>query len=118
MNEEYGQAKNRAALLSLLAACLLTAIKLVVGIATNSLGILSEALHSGLDLLAAAMTLYAVRISSRPADDRHPYGHGKIENLSARRSCCSLSASGSFMRGWAVSCRVTRPWPRPSGASS
>ena len=83
MNEEYGQAKNRAALLSLLAACLLTAIKLVVGIATNSLGILSEALHSGLDLLAAAMTLYAVRISSRPADDRHPYGHGKIENLSA-----------------------------------
>ena len=82
MNEEYGQAKNRAALLSLLAACLLTAIKLVVGIATNSLGILSEALHSGLDLLAAAMTLYAVRISSRPASlrswqDREPVGPGR-----------------------------------------
>ena len=59
MNEEHSQAKNRAALVSLLAACLLTAIKLVVGIYTNSLGILSEALHSGLDLLAAAMTLYA-----------------------------------------------------------
>lgn len=83
MNEEHSQAKNRAALVSLLAACLLTAIKLVVGIYTNSLGILSEALHSGLDLLAAAMTLYAVRLSSRPADARHPYGHGKVENLSA-----------------------------------
>ena len=70
-------------MVSLLAACLLTAIKLVVGIYTNSLGILSEALHSGLDLLAAAMTLYAVRLSSRPADARHPYGHGKVENLSA-----------------------------------
>lgn len=83
MNEEHSQAKNRAALVSLLAACLLTAIKLVVGVYTNSLGILSEALHSGLDLLAAAMTLYAVRLSSRPADARHPYGHGKVENLSA-----------------------------------
>lgn len=83
MNEEHSQAKNRAALASLLAACLLTGIKLAVGVYTNSLGILSEALHSGLDLLAAAMTLYAVRLSSRPADARHPYGHGKVENLSA-----------------------------------
>ena len=83
MNEEHSRAKNRAALFSLLAACLLTAIKLAVGVYTNSLGILSEALHSGLDLLAAAMTLFAVRLSSRPADEGHPYGHGKVENLSA-----------------------------------
>lgn len=120
MNEEHSQAKNRAALVSLLAACLLTAIKLVVGIYTNSLGILSEALHSGLDLLAAAMTLYAVRLSSRPADARHPYGHGKVENLSAlgETVLLSLSASGSSMKAQAVCSRAIRRWPLPSGASS
>ncbi|WP_297848037.1 cation diffusion facilitator family transporter [uncultured Desulfovibrio sp.] len=75
--------KHRAALVSLFAALVLTALKLAVGLYTNSLGILSEALHSGLDLLAAAMTLAAVRISARPADSCHPYGHGKVENLSA-----------------------------------
>lgn len=75
--------KHRAALASLAAAFALTALKLAVGLHTNSLGILSEALHSGLDLLAAGMTLMAVRISALPPDSRHPYGHGKIENLSA-----------------------------------
>ncbi len=75
--------KNHAALTSLWAAFALTVVKLAVGLHTNSLGILSEALHSGLDMLAAAMTLVAVRVASRPADARHPYGHGKIENLSA-----------------------------------
>ena len=66
-----------------MAAFVLTALKLAVGLYTNSLGILSEALHSGLDLLAAALTLAAVKISAKPADSRHPYGHGKAENLSA-----------------------------------
>lgn len=75
--------KTRAATASLLAAVFLTAIKLGVGLYTNSLGLLSEALHSGLDLVAAGMTLIAVRMASRPADSGHPYGHGKIENLSA-----------------------------------
>ena len=75
--------KKRAALMSLLAAVFLTSFKLVIGLYTNSLAILSEALHSGLDLLAAIMTFYAIRISSMPADRRHPYGHGKVENLSA-----------------------------------
>ena len=75
--------KKRATLMSLLAAVFLTSFKLVIGLYTNSLAILSEALHSGLDLLAAIMTFYAIRISSMPADRRHPYGHGKVENLSA-----------------------------------
>ena len=75
--------KSRAAMFSLLAALALTSVKLAVGLYTNSLGVLSEALHSGLDLLAAALTLAAVKISSKPADSRHPYGHGKAENLSA-----------------------------------
>ncbi len=75
--------KIRVALSSVLAAVLLTAMKLIVGILTGSLGILSEAAHSALDLAAAGMTFFAVRISGRPADQDHTYGHGKIENLSA-----------------------------------
>ena len=75
--------KQRAALTSVVAAVMLTVLKLLVGIMTNSLGILSEAAHSGLDLLAALVTFLAVRVSDKPADDHHPYGHGKIENLSA-----------------------------------
>ncbi len=68
---------------SLLAAVALTTLKIIVGMATGSLGILAEAAHSGLDLVAAALTFVAVRISGRPADRTHLYGHGKVENLSA-----------------------------------
>jgi len=75
--------KNRIALTSVLAAVFLTGLKLLVGLATNSLGILSEAAHSGLDLVAALMTLFAVKISDRPPDDTHHYGHGKVEGFSA-----------------------------------
>lgn len=75
--------KRWVALSSLMAAVLLTGTKLGVGLSTNSLGILSEAAHSSLDLVAAAVTLWAVRVSGRPADRKHHYGHGKIENLSA-----------------------------------
>lgn len=81
--QDAAREKQSVALRSLLAAVGLTAAKLVVGLATNSLGILSEAAHSGLDLVAAAVTLWAVRISSQPADREHTYGHGKFENLSA-----------------------------------
>ncbi|MDT8898129.1 MAG: cation diffusion facilitator family transporter [Thermanaerothrix sp.] len=75
--------KRAAALSSVVAAVGLTTFKIVVGISTGSLGILAEAAHSGLDLLAALMTFFAVRLSGKPADDQHLYGHGKIENLSA-----------------------------------
>jgi len=75
--------KQAVALSSLLAAVGLTALKIVVGVATGSLGILAEAAHSGLDLMASGMTLVAVRISARPPDRSHLYGHGKLENLSA-----------------------------------
>jgi len=81
--DQAAREKRRVALASLAAAVLLTLLKLVVGIATNSLGVLSEAAHSALDLVAAAMTLWAVRISGQPADRTHTYGHGKFENLSA-----------------------------------
>jgi cation diffusion facilitator family transporter len=75
--------KHRVAMSSVFAAVALTGLKLGVGLWTGSLGILSEALHSGLDLVAALVTLIAVRISDRPADREHQFGHGKIENLSA-----------------------------------
>jgi cation diffusion facilitator family transporter len=75
--------KNLVALTSVGAAVLLTAMKVVVGLTTGSIGILSEATHSGIDLLAALMTFWAVRASSKPADSDHLYGHGKIENFSA-----------------------------------
>jgi cation diffusion facilitator family transporter len=75
--------KQSVALNSMLAAILLTTLKMVVGILTGSLGILSEALHSALDLVAAAVTYLSVRVSDKPADLDHPFGHGKIEHLSA-----------------------------------
>ncbi|RZT96126.1 cation diffusion facilitator family transporter [Ancylomarina subtilis] len=81
--ESARKEKNRVAFLSVAAAILLTSFKLVVGLLTGSLGILSEALHSALDFVAAGITWFAVRLSDKPADSDHHYGHGKIENLSA-----------------------------------
>ncbi len=75
--------KNKAAGMSVLAAVGLTTFKLIIGILTNSLGILAEAAHSALDLIAALVTWAAVRISGKPADQDHQFGHGKVENLSA-----------------------------------
>ena len=84
MNSNSGRGRvERAAALSVLAALLLTLLKLVVGYFTNSLGVISEALHSGLDLVAAGITLIAVQKASKQADSDHPYGHGKIENFAA-----------------------------------
>ena len=74
--------KKRAAANSVFAALALTGMKLAVGLFSGSLGILAEAAHSGLDLVAAFITYLAVRVSDRPADEDHPYGHGKIENVS------------------------------------
>ena len=67
----------------MLAAVFLTVTKTVVGVMTGSLGLLAEAAHSGLDLVAASVTWFAVRLSDQPADRGHHFGHGKVENLSA-----------------------------------
>src|SRR5579864_9217433 len=75
--------KKRAALLSVGSAALLVSLKAFLVLRTGSLGVLSEALHSGLDLLAAVITFLSVRVSDQPADEKHPYGHGKYENFSA-----------------------------------
>ncbi len=76
-------AKRAAALFSVLAALGVTLLKLFTGLLTGSLGMLSEAAHSGIDLIAAAITLFSVQAADRPADADHAYGHGKIESLSA-----------------------------------
>jgi len=81
--QRYIREKKNVAFSSVIAAVFLTALKLAVGLQTNSLGMLSEAAHSGLDLIAAALTYVAVRIADRPPDREHHYGHGKIENVSA-----------------------------------
>lgn len=82
-NMDSSGEKKRVALLSVFAAVFLTGFKLIIGLLTGSLGILSEALHSALDLIAAVITYFSVRVSDKPADRDHHYGHGKIENLSA-----------------------------------
>ncbi len=82
-SEKQFREKRMVAGASVAAAIFLTGAKLVVGFLTGSLGILAEAAHSGLDLAAALITLFAVRVSGRPADESHLYGHGKVENLSA-----------------------------------
>lgn len=82
--KQIGTSEKRfVALSSVAAAVLLTSTKLVIGVMTGSLGILSEAAHSALDFVAAAITYFAVRVSDRPADEDHTYGHGKVEALSA-----------------------------------
>lgn len=75
--------KQHVTLISVAAAIVLTALKLIVGLLTGSLGMLSEAAHSGLDTVASVITFFSVRIAGRPPDVEHPYGHGRFENLSA-----------------------------------
>ena len=75
--------KQNVALASVLAAAALTALKFGVGLSTGSLGVLSDGAHSGLDLIAAGVTYFSVRVADKPADSSHPFGHGKVEHLSA-----------------------------------
>lgn len=82
-SQSASREKNLVALSSLAAAFALTGTKVIVGLLTGSLGILAEAAHSGLDLVAAAMTCLAVRWASHAPDKEHPYGHGKFETFSA-----------------------------------
>ena len=67
----------------MVAALVLIALKLSAGLASNSLGLVSEAVHSGMDLVAALLTFFAVGVAVRPADVAHQYGHGKAQHLSA-----------------------------------
>lgn len=74
--------KNAVAKLSVVSNASLVVFKLVVGVVTGSVSVLSEAVHSAVDLAAAVIAFLAVRTSGKPADEDHPYGHGKVENVS------------------------------------
>src|SRR3954449_10311799 len=94
--------QRRTALMSVLAAVLLVAIKLVTGLATGSLGLVSEALHSGTDLVAALLTFFALGVAIRPADPSHQYGHGKAEHLAALFEAAVLALVSVGVAGLAV----------------
>jgi cation diffusion facilitator family transporter len=94
--------QRRTALFSVLAACALIALKLTAGIASGSLGLVSEALHSGTDLVAALLTFFAVGVAGRPADEQHQYGHGKAEHLAALFEAATLAVVSAGVAGLAV----------------
>ncbi len=102
MTDTAAHEKNKAASQSLGAAVFLTAIKLGAGLYTNSLGLYSEALHSGIDLVAALLTIFSLRIAAMPADANHPYGHGKAENLSALAQTALLLLTCGWIIGEAI----------------
>ena len=109
-NQEARKDKRTAALSSVVAAVGLPSLKLLVGLLTNSLGILAEAAHSGLDLVAALTTYFAVRLSDKPADQEHPFGHGKIENLSALFETVLLLVTS----GWIIYQAIQRLFFHPN----
>jgi cation diffusion facilitator family transporter len=108
--------QRRTALISVGAAAALVALKLTVGIATNSLGVLSEALHSGTDLIAALLTFFAIGVALRPADRGHAYGHGKAEHLAALGEGGFVVAAAVFIAWRAISHIVGRTEPTVEAA--
>jgi len=94
----FSKEKRRVALHSMLAAAAMTVLKLVAGLLSGSLGVLSDAAHSGLDLVGAALTLFSVGVSDKPADEDHTYGHGKVENLSSFGEVILMAVSS----GWII----------------
>ena len=95
--------QRRTALVSVLAAFALVVLKLATGLATGSLGLVSEAVHSGTDLVAALLTFFAVGVAARPADTAHPYGHGKAEHLAALAEAGILVIASLLIGARAVS---------------
>src|SRR5260370_21213167 len=94
--------KERVALGSIAASAGLTVAKTVVGLLSGSLAILSEAAHSLLDLAATVLTYFAVRISGKPADRGHQYGHRKVESLAALAATALLFLLSAALRCAAV----------------
>jgi cation diffusion facilitator family transporter len=100
--------KRQVALHSMLAALAMTLVKLAAGLLSGSLGVLSDAAHSGLDMLGSGMTFFSVRVSDKPADEDHTYGHAKFENLSAFGEVLLMAASSAWIIWEAVE-RMAHP---------
>ncbi|WP_320669580.1 cation-efflux pump [Patulibacter defluvii] len=98
------RARRRTALLSVGAAIVLVVLKLTTGLITGSLGLLAEAAHSGADLVAALLTLFAVSVAVKPADEQHQFGHGKAEHLAALAESAFLIA----VSGWLATTAIGR----------
>jgi len=103
--------QRRTALISVGAAAALVALKATVGLETNSLGLVSEALHSGTDLIAALLTFFAIGVALRPADRAHAYGHGKAEHLAALGEAGFVVAASVFIAWRSISHIVGRTEP-------
>jgi cation diffusion facilitator family transporter len=95
--------QRRTAIISVFAALVLIGLKLGAGLASGSLGLVSEAVHSGTDLVAALLTFFALGVAGRPADPGHPYGHGKAEHLAALAEAVILVAASLFISYRAIS---------------
>src|SRR5438270_5618404 len=98
--------QRRTALVSVVAAVFLIVLKLGAGLPSHSLGLISEAAHSGTDLIAALLTFFAVGVAVRPADVAHQYGHGKAEHLGALAEAAILVAASCFIAWRAITHRV------------
>jgi cation diffusion facilitator family transporter len=103
----FSAEKRRVALHSMLAAGAMTLLKLAAGLFSGSLGVLSDAAHSALDLAGATLTFFSVRVSDKPADEDHTYGHGKIENISSFFEAGLMAISCAWIIWEAVS-RIVR----------
>ncbi len=104
------QRKQRVALLSVISNSTLVVLKLAVGFAISSVSVISEAIHSGVDLVAAGIAYYSVRTSGIPADREHPYGHGKIENISGTVEALLIFVAALWILYEAVQ-KIVRPDP-------
>ena len=102
MSQHVHTQKSRVAAISIFASAGMAAAKFVVGVAIGSLALISEALHSSVDLVATIITWMVVRVSDKPADDEHHYGHGKMESLSALGVIAMLYvlAGGILVAAW------------------
>ena len=101
--------KRSVAMVSVLAASAMTVLKVITGFLTGSLGMLSDAAHSGIDLVGAGLTFLSVNISDKPADENHPYGHGKVENVSAFVETFLMLASSLWITYEAISRILLHP---------
>src|SRR5258707_6591493 len=115
MNASNHSTKSSVAAISVFASAGMAAAKFVVGIAIGSLALISEALHSSVDLVATIVTWLVVRVSDRPADDEHHYGHGKFESLSALGVIAMLYVlAGGILVEFYSPLRESAPPPTPS----
>src|ERR1700689_2441490 len=113
MSHPVHNVKSRVAAISIAASATMAAAKFVVGVAIGSLALISEALHSSVDLVATVITWLVVQVSDRPADEEHHYGHGKLESLSALGVIAMLYvlAGGILVASWG---RLRQGTPPPT----